>query len=127
MNASAKNKVMVLLGNATDCDGITVAEGIVLGKSTNIFAVYIAYQYGVCLAVEKIDEVTGLVYYYSTSACSLSRAHQQYASLITSNYGIEITDELFETMDSVKIVSTKVDSTRKAIDSAIIHKHLERW
>lgn len=117
VNGTPMKKVMVLLGNATDTDGITVSEGIIVREDANGYSFAIALPYGVCMAtnvVEKVNETDE--YYYSTSSLPLSDTNLRYRTAIENNYGVSYNEALISAMRSVKTLKTNIRSKREAME-----------
>jgi hypothetical protein len=116
VNGTPMKKVMVLLGNSTDTDGITISEGIVVREDKNGHSFAIALPYGVCIAtniVEKVNETDE--YYYSTSSLPLSATNLKYRTAIENMYGVPYSDELLLAMRSVKTLKTFIRSKQEAM------------
>lgn len=116
VHGAPMKKVMVLLGNATDTDGITISEGIIVREDANGRSFAIALPYGVCIAtnmVEKVNETDE--YYYSTSSLPLSDTNLRYRTAIENNYGVSYNETLITAMRSVKTLKTNIRSKQEAM------------
>jgi hypothetical protein len=116
INGTPMRKVMVLLGNANDTNGITVVEGIIVREDANGRSFAIALPDGVCMAtniVEKVKESDE--YYYSTSMLPIGSTNLQYLSLVEAQYKVRFNDDLITAMRSAKTLKTNIRSKTEAI------------